>query len=353
MAVELGLGVLADAARVEDDDVGVFQVVGAHEAVSARSAAIRSESCSFIWQPNVRTRTCGPRSRQAGDGGHVPHGVDRRAGRLGRWPSRGSGVALGADVIQIFTQSPRMWRGSSQTPKRWLSTSGVASDGTVQVHLLSRHLPHRPCTTKNEEMAERSSRCLIAPRRRLTDRVRRPRPPSRQSPRRGLPAPRRPHRRTDPEGAGRRSVDLPGTQLCPLLVQNSAGAGGTVRRSFESPLNCCPHSERFGASSHASTPTPSRIGHPLSRRPEADTVVRLSTRRWDSTDLPLHPPQRLKGRPRAKRTATKTSARGSIGKEALGLAAEPFHSSMRLRPPRGTRLRPRSTAHRPPCPAPR
>ena len=52
--VELVVGVLADTARVEHDDVGMLLVVRTSPSATNR-AAIRSESCSFIWQPNVRT----------------------------------------------------------------------------------------------------------------------------------------------------------------------------------------------------------------------------------------------------------------------------------------------------------
>ena len=52
---ELRVGLLADRARVEDDDVGV---VGARASPSPSSSSmplIRSESWAFIWQPNVVT----------------------------------------------------------------------------------------------------------------------------------------------------------------------------------------------------------------------------------------------------------------------------------------------------------
>ena len=49
--VELVVGVLADAAGVEHDDVGDVEVVGRLHAVGREQPAIRSESCSFIWHP--------------------------------------------------------------------------------------------------------------------------------------------------------------------------------------------------------------------------------------------------------------------------------------------------------------
>ena len=52
VAVELVVGVLADAAGVEDDDVGVVDASRSASSPSATSSpATRSESCSFIWQP--------------------------------------------------------------------------------------------------------------------------------------------------------------------------------------------------------------------------------------------------------------------------------------------------------------
>ena len=51
VAVELVVGVLPDAAGVEDDDVGVLQARRGDEAVGTSRPARRSESCSFIWHP--------------------------------------------------------------------------------------------------------------------------------------------------------------------------------------------------------------------------------------------------------------------------------------------------------------
>ena len=56
VAVELVVGVLADAARVEHDDVGRRRASSVGSMPSAASSpAMRSESCSFIWHPKVRT----------------------------------------------------------------------------------------------------------------------------------------------------------------------------------------------------------------------------------------------------------------------------------------------------------
>ena len=56
VAVELVVGVLPDAARVQDDDVGVVDASAGTRPSASSSPAIRSESCSFIWHPKVRTR---------------------------------------------------------------------------------------------------------------------------------------------------------------------------------------------------------------------------------------------------------------------------------------------------------
>ena len=54
--VELLFRALAHAAGVDDDDVGVGGVVGRLEAGLFEQPAIRSESWTFIWQPNVSIR---------------------------------------------------------------------------------------------------------------------------------------------------------------------------------------------------------------------------------------------------------------------------------------------------------
>ena len=56
VAVEPVVGVLPDATRVEHDDVGLGDRRRAGTRPSAsRRPAMRSESCSFIWHPKVRT----------------------------------------------------------------------------------------------------------------------------------------------------------------------------------------------------------------------------------------------------------------------------------------------------------
>ena len=70
VAVELVVGVLADAAGVEDHDVGRLERRRSAPARRpTRRPARRSESCSFIWQPKVRMwnvaatrRSVGPRA---------------------------------------------------------------------------------------------------------------------------------------------------------------------------------------------------------------------------------------------------------------------------------------------------
>ena len=56
LAPELLLGLLAHAARVEDDQVGVLGPLDRRASGRAQAPpSMRSESCTFIWQPNVWT----------------------------------------------------------------------------------------------------------------------------------------------------------------------------------------------------------------------------------------------------------------------------------------------------------
>ena len=51
VAVQLVVGVLPDAARVEHDDVGVVDGVGGLQSLRRQEAGDALESCSFIWHP--------------------------------------------------------------------------------------------------------------------------------------------------------------------------------------------------------------------------------------------------------------------------------------------------------------
>ncbi len=56
MAVQLVVGVLPDTAGVEHDHVGVVEPSAATIPSFSSIPTRRSESCSFIWQPKVRTK---------------------------------------------------------------------------------------------------------------------------------------------------------------------------------------------------------------------------------------------------------------------------------------------------------
>ena len=56
VAVELVVGVLPDAAGVEDHHVGLVDRAAAVSPSASSKPAMRSESCSFIWHPKVRRK---------------------------------------------------------------------------------------------------------------------------------------------------------------------------------------------------------------------------------------------------------------------------------------------------------
>jgi len=52
-AVDLVLGVLADAAGVEEDHVGLGRLGGSARSLAAQAPTTSSLSSTFIWQPTV------------------------------------------------------------------------------------------------------------------------------------------------------------------------------------------------------------------------------------------------------------------------------------------------------------
>lgn len=143
------------------------------------------------------------------------------------------GSELGADAIQIFTQSPRMWRSSSHSPDE-LAAYRTAQQAETHVRATFCHATYLiNLASPDTDLAERSRNCLVenlvaasaiaasgvivhvgSHRGEGFERVV------------GAVA-RRLLSALDEAGA------VLGSATCPLLLENTAGAGGTVGRTFD------------------------------------------------------------------------------------------------------------------------
>lgn len=145
----------------------------------------------------------------------------------------GRGAALGAQAVQIFTQSPRMWRPSRHSPQS-IDQLREAMAGQDQVQALFCHATYLVnLATADPELLARSKACLVDNFAVATamgaD---------------GLVLHVGSHRGAGLAGcldqvatslAGTLdAVDpLPGGSSCPILVENAAGAGGTIGRDLD------------------------------------------------------------------------------------------------------------------------
>jgi deoxyribonuclease-4 len=145
----------------------------------------------------------------------------------------GRGEALGCEVIQIFTQNPRRWRPSSYDAEALAayrtaqaqhpSISSTFSHATYLINL----------ATSNDELLKQSRQCLIDNLASATIMGAK-----------GVILHVGSHRGTGLAAVQGQIVDalvtaldeaatLAGEPCCALLLENAAGAGGTVGRSFE------------------------------------------------------------------------------------------------------------------------
>jgi len=144
----------------------------------------------------------------------------------------GRGEVLGCEVIQLFTQSPRMWRPPSHSPEI-LAAYRAAQVSHETISATFCHATYLiNLATAQGELAERSTRCLVDNLAAAT-----------AMGASGLVLHVGSHR-----GAGLHSVSHQVTRAllealdeveaslgetpCPLLLENAAGAGGTVGRSL-------------------------------------------------------------------------------------------------------------------------
>jgi deoxyribonuclease IV len=143
------------------------------------------------------------------------------------------GEELGAEVIQIFTQSPRMWHPSPPSAETVDAyRDAFSSQDTVRATFChATYLIN--LATPDEEMAERSSRCLVenlVAASNIDSAGLIVHPGSHRGDGFEAAIGRTSERFLKALGAAQSRSERP---LCRLLLENTAGAGGTVGRSFE------------------------------------------------------------------------------------------------------------------------
>jgi len=154
-------------------------------------------------------------------GAHV-----RAGGKL--VPALERGDEIGADVVQVFTQSPRAWKPAQYAPEvlsgyraAQVDHPGIAATFCHATYLIN-------LATGDEELLAKSRACLIS---NLTV--------ARDMGASGLVLHIGSHRGLGFEGSVPQVVAALSEALesvgpgCPILLENAAGAGGTMGRSFD------------------------------------------------------------------------------------------------------------------------
>jgi deoxyribonuclease-4 len=144
--------------------------------------------------------------------------------------------AMGAAVMQVFAQSPRQWRHPEGNAERAVVFSEAWPASPVVRHVVC-HAPYLiNLGTANEEMYERSTACLVENLRAAA-----------AMGASGLVLHLGSHlgagldARLDTIAGGlRRGLD---ESDCPVLLENTAGAGGTIGRSFEELARVIEHAD--------------------------------------------------------------------------------------------------------------
>ena len=244
-------------------------------------------------------------------GAHVSGGL---SGALSR------GEEIGADAIQIFTQSPRMWRAPAHSNEA-LAAYAAAQATHPRVRATFCHATYLiNLATADEELRARSQRCL-------TENLL----AASELGAAGLVLHVGSHR-----GAGfasclpvvatglRAALDAVGearnSAPCALLVENAAGAGGTVGRSFDElarilaaagdddRLGVCLDTQHLFASG-VSYATPEDADAVVADLERAVGLERLACLHLNDSKVPLG----------ANRDRHENLGAGEIGEEALGL----------------------------------
>ena len=149
-------------------------------------------------------------------------------------PSLEDGVEIGATSIQIFTQSPRMWKASQYAPEVLEAYREAQANHPSVTHTFCHATYLINLASPDKELYERSVACLI----------------SNLSTGRGMASSGVVLHVGSHMGSGfetalpqmaeafKRALDAadsapPGVEDCPILIENAAGTGGTVGRSLD------------------------------------------------------------------------------------------------------------------------
>ncbi|MGB8198063.1 MAG: deoxyribonuclease IV [Acidimicrobiales bacterium] len=149
-------------------------------------------------------------------------------------PSLEEGVEIGATSIQIFVQSPRMWKPSQYAPAVLEAYREAQANHPSVRHTFCHATYLINLATPDKDLYEKSVACLI----------------SNLSTARGIASSGVVLHVGSHKGSGfeealpqmaeafKRALDSadaapPGVKDCPILIENAAGSGGTVGRSFD------------------------------------------------------------------------------------------------------------------------
>jgi deoxyribonuclease-4 len=165
-------------------------------------------------------------------------------------PSLEEGVAIGATSIQVFTQSPRMWKPSQYAPEVLAGFRDALAEHPTVTSTFCHATYLINLASSDRDLFERSLDCLV----------------NNLSVARGMAASGLVLHVGSHMGAGfdemlpqiagalSRALDdadgaPDGIEDCPILIENAAGTGGTVGRSFdeiEAIIDACGGDERLG-----------------------------------------------------------------------------------------------------------
>ncbi len=144
-------------------------------------------------------------------------------------PALARGEAIGADVVQIFTQSPRAWKPTQYAPETLAAYRAAQADQAVVRSTFCHATYLINLATPDDALAARSRACLAA---NLAVAV--------GIGAAGLVLHVGSHRGAGLEaalpgvvaGLAEAFASVGGDRSCPILLENAAGAGDTVGRSF-------------------------------------------------------------------------------------------------------------------------
>jgi deoxyribonuclease-4 len=165
-------------------------------------------------------------------------------------PSLEAGVEIGATSVQIFTQSPRMWKPSQYAPEVLANYREAQAAHPTITHTICHATYLINLASPDRELYEKSVACLV----------------HNLSVGRGMGSSGLVLHVGSHMGAGfetvirqiaeafERAFDTAdaapaGVADCPILIENAAGTGGTVGRSLEeieALIGACAHDERLG-----------------------------------------------------------------------------------------------------------